>query len=50
MSLGLLLNMAVAGDEDRTAVVCGELRYTTRELNAIADGARVSLNPPRRAA
>lgn len=37
MSLGLLLDMAVAGDTDRMAVVCGDSRWTTGRLDELAD-------------
>lgn len=39
MSISLLLEMAVSGDPDRTAVVSDDLRLTTTELSALADGA-----------
>ena len=38
MSISLLLEMAVSSDPDRTAVVSGDLRLTTDELSALADG------------
>ena len=37
MSISLLLEMA-ASNSDRTAVVSGEMRLTTAELSALADG------------
>jgi len=38
MSISLLLEMAASSNPDRTAVVSGELRLTTTELSALADG------------
>ena len=38
MSISLLLEMAASSDPDRTAVVSGDLRLTTNELSALADG------------
>lgn len=38
MSISLLLEMAVSGDADRTAVVSGDLRLTTQQLSDLADG------------
>ena len=38
MSISLLLEMAVSGGPDRTAVVSGDLRLTTEELSTLADG------------
>ncbi len=38
MSISLLLEMASSSNPDRTAVVSGELRLTTTELSALADG------------
>src|SRR6516225_3107191 len=38
MSISLLLEMAVSSDPDRTAVVSGDMRLTTNELSALADG------------
>ena len=38
MSIALLLEMAVSGDPDRTAVVDGGDRFTTTELSALASG------------
>ncbi|BBY76724.1 AMP-dependent ligase [Mycolicibacterium parafortuitum] len=38
MSISLLLEMAADTDPDRTALVCDELRLSTAELNALADG------------
>src|SRR3954463_10755825 len=38
MSISLLLEMAASSNPDRTAVVSGELRLTTIELSALADG------------
>ena len=38
MSISLLLEMAVSSDPHRTAVVSGDLRLTTGELSALADG------------
>lgn len=38
MSIALLLEMAVSGDPDRTAVVDGADRFTTTELSALASG------------
>ncbi|MBP3085660.1 class I adenylate-forming enzyme family protein [Mycolicibacterium fortuitum] len=38
MSISLLLEMAVSGGPDRTAVVSDDLRLTTDELSALADG------------
>ncbi|MUL83298.1 MULTISPECIES: class I adenylate-forming enzyme family protein [unclassified Mycolicibacterium] len=38
MSISLLLEMAVSGGPDRTAVVSDDLRLTTEELSALADG------------
>ncbi|MFL0178143.1 class I adenylate-forming enzyme family protein [Mycobacterium sp. SMC-15] len=37
MSISLLLEMAVSADPDRVAVVSETTRYTTAELNALAD-------------
>jgi len=38
LSISLLLEMAVSGDPDRTAVVCDEIRWTTDDLSRLADG------------
>jgi long-chain acyl-CoA synthetase len=38
MSISLLLEMAVSSNPDRTAVVCGDVRLTTRQLSDLADG------------
>ncbi|ULE31664.1 class I adenylate-forming enzyme family protein [Mycobacterium sp. IDR2000157661] len=38
MSISLLLDMALSSHPDRTAVVSGDMRLTTSELNALADG------------
>ena len=38
MSISLLLEMAASSNPDRTAVVSGEIRLTTSELSALADG------------
>ncbi|MCW2652813.1 MAG: AMP-dependent synthetase [Mycobacterium sp.] len=38
MSISLLLEMAVSGDPDRVAVVDRDVRLTTAELSALADG------------
>src|SRR5271163_3367800 len=38
MSISLLLEMAVASNPDRTAVVSGDTRLTTQELSDLADG------------
>ncbi|MEE6169973.1 MULTISPECIES: class I adenylate-forming enzyme family protein [unclassified Mycolicibacterium] len=38
MSISLLLEMAVSGNPDRTAVVSDDIRLTARELSALADG------------
>jgi acyl-CoA synthetase (AMP-forming)/AMP-acid ligase II len=38
MSISLLLEMASSTDPDRTAVVSGDLRLTTGDLSALADG------------
>ena len=38
MSLAILLDMAASANPDRTAVVSGETRWTTDELNQLADG------------
>ena len=38
MSISLLLEMASSSDPDRTAVVSGDMRLTTNELSALADG------------
>ncbi|WP_123024534.1 class I adenylate-forming enzyme family protein [Mycolicibacterium stellerae] len=38
MSFSLLLEMASSSDPDRTAVVSGDIRLTTEELSALADG------------
>lgn len=38
MSISLLLEMALSGDPDRTAVVCDEIRWSTEELSRLADG------------
>ena len=38
MSISLLLEMAGSSAPDRTAVVSGDLRLTTGELSALADG------------
>lgn len=38
MSISLLLEMAASGDAERTAVVSGDLRLTTQQLNDLADG------------
>ena len=38
MSISLLLEMALSSNPDRTAVVSGEMRLTTTELSALADG------------
>jgi acyl-CoA synthetase (AMP-forming)/AMP-acid ligase II len=38
MSISLLLEMAASANPDRTAVVSGQMRLTTGELGALADG------------
>ncbi|MDG5483845.1 class I adenylate-forming enzyme family protein [Mycolicibacterium gadium] len=38
MSISLLLEMAASTNPDRTALVSGEMRLTTAELSALADG------------
>ena len=38
MSISLLLEMAASTTPDRTALVSGEMRLTTNELSALADG------------
>ncbi|WP_280269706.1 class I adenylate-forming enzyme family protein [Nocardia wallacei] len=38
MTVSLLLDMALSGGPDRPAVVCGETRWTTAELHALARG------------
>src|SRR3954469_19492179 len=38
MSISLLLEMATSSDPDRTAVVSGDIRLTTAQLSALADG------------
>ncbi|GAC1403463.1 MAG: fatty acid--CoA ligase family protein [Mycobacterium sp.] len=38
MSISLLLEMAASSNPDRTAVVSGDMRLTTSELSALADG------------
>ncbi|ORA36432.1 class I adenylate-forming enzyme family protein [Mycobacterium aquaticum] len=38
MSISLLLEMAVSGNPDRTAVVSDDIRLTAGELSALADG------------
>jgi len=38
MSISLLLEMAASSEPDRTAVVSGDMRLTTTELSALADG------------
>ncbi|MBB5915437.1 acyl-CoA synthetase (AMP-forming)/AMP-acid ligase II [Nocardia transvalensis] len=38
MTVSLLLDMALSGDPDRTAVVSGEIRWSTGELHALAQG------------
>ena len=38
MSISLLLEMEALSNPDRTAVVSGEMRLTTSELSALADG------------
>jgi acyl-CoA synthetase (AMP-forming)/AMP-acid ligase II len=38
MSISLLLEMAASSNPDRTALVSGEMRLTTDELSALADG------------
>ena len=38
MSISLLLEMAFSSDPDRTAVVSGDIRLTTAQLSALADG------------
>ncbi|HEX2283925.1 MAG TPA: fatty acid--CoA ligase family protein [Mycobacterium sp.] len=38
MSISLLLEMASSSNPDRTALVSGEMRLTTSELSALADG------------
>src|SRR5436190_21788529 len=38
MSISLLLEMASSSDPDRTAVVSGDIRLTTAQLSALADG------------
>lgn len=38
MSISLLLEMAVSGDPDRTAVVSDDLRWSAGELSDLADG------------
>ncbi|AEF34745.1 class I adenylate-forming enzyme family protein [Mycolicibacter sinensis] len=44
MSISLLLEMAVSADPDRVAVVCESTRYTTAELNALADAGAGVIN------
>lgn len=44
MSISLLLEMAMAGDPDRVAVVSETTRYTTAELNALADAGAGVIN------
>jgi acyl-CoA synthetase (AMP-forming)/AMP-acid ligase II len=39
VSISLLLEMAMSGEPDRTALVSGELRLTAEELSMLADGA-----------
>ncbi|HZE16060.1 MAG TPA: AMP-binding protein, partial [Mycobacterium sp.] len=38
MSISLLLEMAVSNNPDRTALVSGDSRLTTRQLSDLADG------------
>lgn len=38
MSLAVLLEMAVSNDPERTAVVSGDIRLSTKELSDLADG------------
>jgi len=38
MSISLLLEMALSGDPERTAVVSDDLRLTTADLSTLADG------------
>lgn len=44
MSISLLLEMAVSADPDRVAVVSESARYTTAELNALADAGAGAIN------
>ncbi|RAV01550.1 class I adenylate-forming enzyme family protein [Mycolicibacter senuensis] len=44
MSISLLLEMAVSADPDRVAVVSETTRYTTAELNALADAGAGVIN------
>ncbi|OBH14891.1 class I adenylate-forming enzyme family protein [Mycolicibacter sinensis] len=44
MSISLLLEMAVSADPDRVAVVSESARYTTAELNALADAGAGVIN------
>ncbi len=44
MSISLLLEMAVSADPDRVAVVSDTTRYTTAELNALADAGAGVIN------
>ncbi|WP_299577166.1 class I adenylate-forming enzyme family protein [uncultured Williamsia sp.] len=39
MSISVLLEMAVSADDERTAVVCDDVRLTTRRLDHLASGA-----------
>ena len=39
MSISLLLEMAVSGDPERTAVVSDDMRLTTQDLSDLAAGA-----------
>ncbi len=38
MTVSLLLDMAVSGDPERTALVCDEVRWSTGELQTLAHG------------
>src|ERR1700738_5368957 len=38
MSISLLLEMAASSNPDRTALVDGDLRWTTQQLSDLADG------------
>jgi acyl-CoA synthetase (AMP-forming)/AMP-acid ligase II len=38
MSISLLLEMAASSNPDRTAVVSGDMRFTTQQLSDLADG------------
>ncbi len=44
MSISLLLEMAVSGDPDRTAVVSGDVRFTAKDLSTLADGGAGVIN------